>query len=307
MLKTYIGDTSLAVSELIYGNWLTHPRLPDEAVAMETICAALDAGITTFDTCDNADGTAEDLMRRVLKHERRDSLEIFTRVYWPGDRLRRPDRGLSGAQIQASIDESLTRLGTDYVDVYQAHRFDVDTPLEETMRAFAEVVRVGKARFIGVSEWNAEQLRAGHVMADDLGIRLVSNLALYSPLWRAIEPEVLPATRELGIAQIAWAPPFEDAPDATGEEFDNEPSDQGRDIPGLAELHASLRALRRASGALGVGPEQVAQAWTLHHEDVAGVVIGAVQPEQLHANLEIIRLAHDSAAINLITAELARG
>ncbi len=98
-------------------------------------------------------------MRRVLKHERRDSLEIFTRVYWPGDRLRRPDRGLSGAQIQASIDESLTRLGTDYVDVYQAHRFDVDTSLEETMRAFAEVVRAGKARFIGVSEWNAELAR----------------------------------------------------------------------------------------------------------------------------------------------------
>src|SRR5919109_541658 len=182
------------------------PRVENNA-AVACVRAALDAGITTFDTADAyANGAAETVLGEALKGERRASLEILTKVYWPTGPKGPNDSGLSRKHIMESIDASLTRLQTDYVDLYQAHRFDVETPLEETMQAFADVVRAGKALYIGVSEWTAEQLRAGQALATELGFRLISNQPQYSMLWRVIEGEVVPASEELGISQIVWSP-----------------------------------------------------------------------------------------------------
>ena len=169
--------------------------------------AALDAGITTFDTADvYANTKAETVLGKALKGERRESLEIFTKVYWPTGPGGTNDTGLSRKHIMESIDGSLRRLQTDYVDLYQAHRYDIETPLEETMQAFADVVRSGKALYIGVCEWTAEQIRAGHALADGAGVHLVSRQPQYSMLWRVIEAEVVPTCDELGIGQIVWSP-----------------------------------------------------------------------------------------------------
>ena len=153
---------------------------------------ALDAGITTFDTADvYANTKAESVLGEALAGERRESIEIMTKVFWPTGPRGHNDSGLSRKHIMESINGSLKRLKTDYVDLYQAHRWDAETPLEETMQAFADVVRQGKALYIGVSEWTADQLRAGHAMAKDLGFQLISNQPQYSALWRVIEGEVV--------------------------------------------------------------------------------------------------------------------
>src|SRR6201996_2733818 len=165
----YLGNSGLKISEITYGNWLTHGSQVENEVAAQCVQAALDAGITTFDTADvYANTAAETVLGEALKGQRRQSLEIFTKVYWPTGPKGHNDTGLSRKHILESIDGSLARLGTDYVDLYQAHRFDYETPLEETMQAFADVVRQGKALYIGVSEWSATQIRAGWEMAQDL-------------------------------------------------------------------------------------------------------------------------------------------
>src|SRR5664280_1259075 len=181
----YLGNSGLKISEITYGNWLTHGSQVENDVATQCVRAALDAGISTFDTADvYANTMAEDVLGHALKDERRQSLEIFTKVFWPTGPKGHNDVGLSRKHILESIDGSLTRLRTDYIDLYQAHRYDFETPLEETMQAFADVVRQGKALYIGVSEWTAEQLRAGHALARDLGIHLVSGStsAAHSPI-----------------------------------------------------------------------------------------------------------------------------
>ncbi|MDQ1598549.1 MAG: hypothetical protein QOD68_23, partial [Actinomycetota bacterium] len=203
----YLGRSGLKISEITYGNWLTHGSQVENDVATQCVRAALDAGISTFDTADvYANTKAETVLGEALKGERRESLEIFTKVYWPTGPLGHNDTGLSRKHIMESIDGSLRRLQTGYVDLYQAHRFDTETPLEETMQAFADVVRQGKALYIGVSEWTAEQIRAGHALAEELGVHLISSQPQYSMLWRVIEAEVVPTCRELGISQIVWSP-----------------------------------------------------------------------------------------------------
>src|SRR5215210_3855537 len=203
----YLGNSGLKVSEIIYGNWLTHGSQVENDAALACVRAAVDSGITTFDTADvYANTKAESVLGEALKGERRASLEIFTKVYWPTGPGGPNDTGLSRKHIMESINGSLKRLKTDYVDLYQAHRFDTETPLEETMQAFADVVRQGKAHYIGVSEWTAEQIRAARSLADELRIRLVSNQPQYSMLWRVIEDEVVPTCSELGVSQIVWSP-----------------------------------------------------------------------------------------------------
>ena len=203
----YLGNSGLQISEITYGNWLTHGSQVENDVATQCVRAALDAGISSFDTADAyANGKAEEVLGEALKGERRESLEIFTKVYWPTGPAGKNDTGLSRKHIMESIDNSLRRLQTDYVDLYQAHRYDVFTPLEETMQAFADVVRAGKALYIGVSEWTADQIRAGHALAKDLGISLVSNQPQYSMLWRIIEGEVVPTCADLGLSQIVFSP-----------------------------------------------------------------------------------------------------
>src|SRR5256714_3688835 len=202
----HLGRSGLMVSEIAYGNWITHGSQVEEDAARACVRAALDAGITTFDTADVYAGTkAEVVLGRALSGERRDGLEIFTKVYWPTGPGRN-DRGLSRKHLMESIDASLRRLQTDYVDLYQAHRYDYATPLEETMEAFADIVHSGKALYIGVSEWKASEIRAGYELARELKIQLVSNQPQYSMLWRVIEAEVVPASEELGIGQVVFSP-----------------------------------------------------------------------------------------------------
>src|SRR5450759_3878485 len=203
----YLGNSGLKISEITYGNWLTHGSQVENDVATQCVAAALDAGISTFDTADvYANTKAETGLGEALKGERRESLEIFTKVYWPTGPGGKNDSGLSRKHIMESINGSLQRLQTDYVDLYQAHRYDSETPLEETMQAFADVVRQGKALYIGVSEWTAVQIREGVNLSKELGFQLVSSQPQYSMLWRVIEGEVVPTCEELGVSQIVWSP-----------------------------------------------------------------------------------------------------
>src|SRR3954464_1120365 len=206
MKHRHLGRSGMLVSEISYGNWITHGSQVEEDQATECVQAALELGITTFDTADVYAGTrAEAVLGRALAGQRREGLEIFTKVYWPTGQGRN-DRGLSRKHILESIDNSLRRLQTAYVDLYPAHPFDLFTPLEETMEAFADVVHSGKAHYIGVSEWTADQIRRAHALARELHIPLVSNQPQYSALWRIVEGEVIPASEELGLGQIVFSP-----------------------------------------------------------------------------------------------------
>src|SRR5213075_527767 len=203
MKHRHLGRSGLLVSEIAYGNWLTHGSQVEEEQATACVRAALDVGITTFDTADvYAITKAESVLGRALKGERREGLEIFTKVYWPtGDGQN--DRGLSRKHIMESCNGSLKRLQTDYIDLYQAHRFDFETPLEETLRAFDDLVRAGKVLYVGVSEWTAAQIADALTIADEMGFdRIVSNQPQYSMLWRVIEAEIVPLAQKEGLGQI---------------------------------------------------------------------------------------------------------
>ncbi|NBY60971.1 MAG: aldo/keto reductase, partial [Actinobacteria bacterium] len=202
----YLGNSGFKVSAISYGNWITHGSQVEEEAANACVKRALELGITTFDTADVYAGTrAEEVLGRALAGVPRQSIEVFTKVYWPtGAGVN--DRGLSRKHIMESIDGSLKRMNLDYVDLYQAHRFDVETPLEETMLAFADIVRQGKALYIGVSEWDADQITRGAALARELRVPFISNQPQYSMLWRVIEQEVIPASQDAGMSQIVWSP-----------------------------------------------------------------------------------------------------
>ena len=200
----YLGNSGFKISAISYGNWITHGSQVEEDAANACVKRALDLGITTFDTADVYAGTrAEEVLGRALAGVPRESIEVFTKVYWPtGAGVN--DRGLSRKHIMHSIDASLKRLKLDHVDLYQAHRFDVETPLEETMLAFADIVRQGKALYIGVSEWDADQITRGAALARELRVPFISNQPQYSMLWRVIEQEVIPASQDAGMSQIVY-------------------------------------------------------------------------------------------------------
>lgn len=291
----YLGNSGLKISEITYGNWLTHGSQVENEAALACVRAALDAGITTFDTADvYANTKAESVLGEALAGERRESLEIMTKVYFPTGPKGPNDTGLSRKHILESINGSLSRLGTDYVDVYQAHRFDVETPLEETMQAFADVVRQGKALYIGVSEWTADQLREGHALAKELGVQLISNQPQYSMLWRVIEPEVVPTSKELGISQVVWSPVAQGI--LTGKYLPGEPPPAGSratDDKGGAnmigrfmndDLLARVQNLKPIASDLDLTMAQLAVAWALANDNVACAIVGASRPEQVTAN-----------------------
>src|SRR5580693_2968738 len=202
-----LGRSGLVISELAYGNWITHGSQVQEDAATACVAAALEAGITTFDTADAYAGTrAEEVLGRALHGVRRESVEIFTKVYWPTGPGKN-DSGLSRKHIFESAHASLRRLGTDYVDLYQAHRYDHQTPLEETLRAFDDLVRQGKALYIGVSEWRAEEIAAALKIAGEMGFdKIISNQPQYNMLWRVIETEVIPLCAKEGIGQVVFSP-----------------------------------------------------------------------------------------------------
>ncbi|MFW6187237.1 MAG: aldo/keto reductase family protein [Actinomycetota bacterium] len=293
----HLGNSGLKISAITYGNWLTHGSQVENDVATRCVHAALDAGISTFDTADTyANTAAEEVLGAALEGQRRESLEIFTKVYWPTGPGGHNDSGLSRKHIMESIDGSLRRLRTDYVDLYQAHRFDAETPLEETMQAFADVVRAGKALYIGVSEWTAEQIRAGHALAEDLGVRLISSQPQYSMLWRVIEAEVVPACQELGISQIVWSPIAQgvltgkyrpgQAPPAGSRATDEKGG--ARMIQRLMsdEILTAVQDLEPVAQELDLTMAQLAIAWVLQNPNVASAIIGASRPEQVASNVE---------------------
>src|SRR3954447_2757331 len=188
----HLGRSGMLVSEISYGNWITHGSQVEEEQATACVHAALELGITTFDTADVYAGTrAEAVLGRALAGQRREGLEIATKVFWPTGPGPN-DRGLSRKHLMEAIEGSLRRLRTDHVDLYQAHRYDHQTPLEETMLAFADIVRAGKALYIGVSEWRAGELRAAAALARELHVPLIANQPQYSALYRVPEAEVIP-------------------------------------------------------------------------------------------------------------------
>jgi aryl-alcohol dehydrogenase-like predicted oxidoreductase len=293
-----LGRSGLKVTEITYGNWLTHGSQIENDTAKACVRAALDAGITSFDTADvYANTAAETVLGEALKGERRDGLEVFTKVFWPTGPRGANDRGLSRKHILRSIEGSLSRLQTDYVDLYQAHRYDHVTPLEETMQAFADVVRSGKALYIGVSEWTAEQIRAGVELARELHVPLVSNQPQYSMLWRVIEDQVVPASEELGLSQIVWSPVAQGV--LTGKYLPGAPLPAGSratDEKGGAQMVrrftenqdvlTRVQALRPVADELGLSLAQLAVAWVLQNPNVAAALIGASRPEQVAENVK---------------------
>jgi len=306
----HLGRSGLLVSEISYGNWVTHGSQVEEDAAAACVRAALDLGITTFDTADVYAGTrAEAVLGRALAGQRREGLEIFTKVYWPTGPGPN-DRGLSRKHIMESINGSLKRLQTDYVDLYQAHRYDYATPIEETMEAFADVVRSGKALYIGVSEWKASEIRAGHALARELKIPLVSNQPQYNILWRVIESEVVPTSEELGLSQVVFSPIAQGV--LTGKYQPGQAPPEGSratdDKSGAmfirrwleSDVLTTVQRLRPLADQAGLTMAQLAIAWVLQNPNVASAIVGATRPDQLQDNAKAAGVRLDADLLKAI-------
>ncbi len=288
----YLGTSGLKVSEIAYGNWITHASQVAEDTARACVNAALDAGITTFDTADvYANTEAESVLGRALAGQRRESLEIFTKVYFPTGPRGHNDTGLSRKHIMESCNASLKRLGTDYVDLYQAHRFDYNTPLEETLRAFDDLVRSGKVLYIGVSEWKSSEIKAATKIAREMGLdRIVSSQPQYNMLWRVIEEKVDPTCRERGIGHIVWSPLAQGV--LTGKYLPGQPlpdgsratsSEGGEFVKRFLndDILQAVQSLRPIAQECGLTMAQLAVAWVLQNKNVSSALVGASRPEQI--------------------------
>jgi aryl-alcohol dehydrogenase-like predicted oxidoreductase len=305
-----LGKSGLKISAIAYGNWLTHGSQVEEDAAIQCVRRALDEGITTFDTADvYANTKAESVLGKALQGERRESVEIFTKVYWPTGPGKHNDHGLSRKHIMESINGSLERLGTDHVDLYQAHRYDYETPLEETMEAFADVVHSGKAHYIGVSEWRAEEIREGHRLARELRIPLVSNQPQYNMLWRVIESEVVPTCEELGLGQVVFSPIAQGVLTGKYRPGQEHPAgSRATDTKGGADMISRwlkddvlerVQRLQPVADEVGLSLAQLAVAWVLQNSNVSAAIIGASRPEQVTENVK-------AAGVKLEDAVLAR-
>jgi aryl-alcohol dehydrogenase-like predicted oxidoreductase len=292
-----LGRSGLNISEISYGNWITHGSQVEEDQAQSCINAALDAGITTFDTADvYANTAAESVLGRGLAGQRREGLEIFTKVFWPTGPGGPNDKGLGRKHIMESANASLKRLQTDYIDLYQAHRFDRTVPLEETFLAFADLVRQGKVLYIGVSEWNAEEITRGAALARELKVPFISNQPQYNMLWRVIESQVVPASEREGISQIVWSPIAQGV--LTGKYKPGQAPPAGSratDEKGGAnfvqrflndDVLERVQKLEPLAAEAGLSLAQLAVAWVLQNQNVASAIIGASRPEQVHENVK---------------------
>ncbi len=306
-----LGNSGLKISAIAYGNWLTHGSQVEEDAAIACVRQARDEGITTFDTADvYANTRAESVLGKALAGERRAGLEIFTKVYWPTGPGAHNDHGLSRKHIMESIDGSLRRLQTEYVDLYQAHRYDHETPLEETMEAFADVVRAGKAHYIGVSEWNADQIRRGHELARELRIPFVSNQPQYSMLWRVIEAEVVPTSEELGIGQVVWSPIAQGVLTGKYQPGEQPPAgSRATDDKGGSDMIARwmkddvltrVQQLKPVAEEAGLSLAQLAVAWVLQNPNVSAAIIGASRPEQVTENVKAAGVRLEAATMKAV-------
>ncbi|SFB36274.1 Predicted oxidoreductase [Amycolatopsis marina] len=310
-----LGRSGLNISEISYGNWLTHGSQVEEDQAQACIRAALDAGITTFDTADvYANTAAESVLGRGLAGQRRKSLEIFTKVFWPTGPGGPNDRGLGRKHIMESANASLKRLQTDYIDLYQAHRFDRSVPLEETFLAFADLVRQGKVLYIGVSEWNAEEITRGAAIARELKVPFISNQPQYNALWRVIESQVIPASEREGLSQIVWSPIAQGV--LTGKYKPGQPLPEGSratDEKGGAnfvkrflndDVLERVQRLEPLAKQADLTLAQLAVAWVLQNPNVASAIIGASRPEQVHENVKAAGVKLDADLLEQIDAVL---
>ena len=292
-----LGSAGMYVSEIAYGNWITHGSQVESDAAIKCVRTAYDLGITTFDTADVYAGTrAESVLGKALKGIKRESYELFTKVYWPtGPGMN--DRGLSRKHIIESCNASLKRLNTDHIDLYQMHRFDHETPLEESLSAFDDLIRAGKVHYIGFSEWNAQEISQALKIQDARGYnRFISSQPQYSALWRVIESEVVPLSKKEGIGQIVWSPMAQGVL-------------TGKYLPGK-KPPAGSRATDKKSGADNIsrwmrddvltavqklGPiakeadltiGQLSIAWVLQNPNVSSAIMGATKPSQVKENVK---------------------
>jgi aryl-alcohol dehydrogenase-like predicted oxidoreductase len=282
-----LGKAGLMVSAISYGSWISST----EGMAYELACAALDAGITTFDTADMYGSTrAETILGAALKRVRRESVEISTKVWarvGPGPN----DRGLSRKHIMEACAGSLRRLQVDYIDIYQAHRYDPDVPLEETLQAFDDLIRQGKVLYVGVSEWTAPQIADALAIADRLGLtRIVSNQPQYSMLWRVPEADVQPLAVREGLGQMVWSPLCQGL--LTGKYRPGEPLPAGSRAAGPVgdkfatggldhEVLSAIAELGKVAADCGITMTQLALAWVLHNPYVSSAIVGASTAAQL--------------------------
>ncbi len=311
-----LGSTGMYVSEISYGNWITHGSQVEAEAAIKCVKTALDEGITTFDTADVYAGTkAEQVLGRALKGVRRESYELFTKVYWPTGPGKN-DRGLSRKHIMESCHASLKRLNTDHIDLYQAHRFDYETPLEETLGAFDDLIRSGKVLYIGFSEWNAEQIAAALKIQDQKGYyRFISSQPQYSMLWRVIESQVVPLSEKEGIGQIVWSPIAQGV--LSGKYLPGKKAPAGSratDKKGGAnmisrfmkdEILSAVQKLIPIAKKVDLTPAQLAIAWVLQNPNVSSAIIGASKPSQIKENAKASGVKLDKSIMAEIDAALA--
>lgn len=313
-----LGSSGMYVSEISYGNWVTHGSQVESEAAAKCVKAALDCGITTFDTADVYAGTkAEVILGKALKGVRRESYELLTKVYWPTGPGKN-DRGLSRKHIMESCNASLKRLKTDYIDLYQAHRFDVETPLEETLSAFDDLIRQGKVHYIGFSEWTAPQIAQALAIQDARGYnRFVSSQPQYSALWRVIEAEVVPLSKKEGIGQIVWSPMAQGVltgkylpgvkPPAGSRATDKKSGAGFISAFMKDEILVAVQNLKPIAADHDLTTSQLALAWVLQNENVSSAIMGATKPAQVKENVKAagVRLSLDvMATIDKILGDL---
>ena len=313
-----LGSSGMYVSEIAYGNWITHGSQVEEDAAIKCVKAALNEGITTFDTADVYAGTrAETVLGKALKGVKRESYELFTKVYWPTG-TGKNDRGLSRKHIMESVHASLKRLNTDHIDLYQMHRFDVESPLEESLQAFEDLIRQGKVNYIGFSEWNAQQIKAALEIQKANGwTRFVSSQPQYSMLWRVIEREVVPLSEQEGIGQIVWSPiaqgiltgkylPGKKPP--AGSRATDKKSGAGFISSWMTdEVLTAVQDLKPIADGVGLSMSQLALAWALQNKNVSAVIMGATKPLQVKENVKAAGVKLEPsvmAAIDIVLGSL---
>ena len=305
-----LGSSGIEVSEVSLGSWLTYSGGVEREQASACVKAAFDAGINFIDTANvYGRGASETLLGEVLSGYERSDYVLATKVYFE---MSPTDRGLSAAQIHKQIDASLQRLQTDYVDLYQCHRYDEKTPLEETMGALTEVVQAGKARHIGFSEWPAEKIEESlaRVGGSQSKERFISSQPQYSMLWRSPEKEVIPLCEREGISQIVWSPLGQGVltgkylPGTQPPAGSRAASDSMNTFIGQLMDDRVLEAVQRllpVAEQAGLTMPQMALAWVLRQPNVASAIVGASRPEQVHANASasgIVLSADTLAAID---------
>jgi 1-deoxyxylulose-5-phosphate synthase len=305
-----LGDSNLEVSVIALGSWLTYSGGVGREQTEACTRAAFDAGITFFDTANvYGRGAAERAWGEILADYPRDSYVLATKAYFP---MSRRDRGLSRAQVHKQIDGSLSRLRTDYVDLFQCHRYDEQAPLEETMEALTEVVRAGKAHWIGFSEWPVKRIREALALA---GVaKFVSSQPQYSMLWREPEAEVFPLCAQHGISQVVWSPLAQgvltgkyrpDAPPPAGSRATSR--EMSRFIGRLLSRRTleAVQRLKPIAEQAGLTMSQLALAWVLRREEVAAAIVGATRPDQVHENARASGVQLSADTLAAIDAALA--